>query len=72
MYGSDSTAKAAKVIERAKDEIEKIWQIKKSKETHGHRDDIGEDTPIDEVKAPNLFERAAEEYQALIQTIHSK
>ncbi|KAG6597082.1 hypothetical protein SDJN03_10262, partial [Cucurbita argyrosperma subsp. sororia] len=68
----DSTAKAAKVIERAKDEIEKIWHIKKSKETHGHRDDIGEDTPIDEVKAPNLFERAAEEYQALIQTIHSK
>lgn len=72
MYGSDSTVKAAKVFEKAKDEIEKMLNINKSKETHGQRDDIGEDTPLNEVKAPNLFERAVEEYEAFVQTIHSK
>lgn len=72
MYGSDSTVKAAKVFERAKDEIEKMLHFNKTKETHGQRDDIGEDTPLNEVKAPNLLERAVEEYEAFIQTIHSK
>lgn len=73
--GSDSTVNAAKVLERAKDEIEKMLHIKNShhqKETHGQRDDIGEDTPLNEVKAPNVFERAMEEYEAFIQTFHSK
>lgn len=69
---SDSTVKAAKVFERAKDEIEKMLHFNKTKETHGQRDDIGEDTPLNEVKAPNLLERAVEEYEAFIQTIHSK
>ncbi|XP_038878081.1 uncharacterized protein LOC120070259 [Benincasa hispida] len=69
---SDSTVIAAKVLGRAKDEIEKILHINKTKETHGQRDDIGEDTPLNEVKAPNLLERAVEEYEAFMQTIHSK
>lgn len=71
---TDSTVKATKVFERAKDEIEKMLHIQKShqKETHGQRDDIGEDTPLNEVKAPNVLERAMEEYEAFIQTFHSK
>lgn len=72
MSGSDSAVIAAKVFERAKDEIEKMLHIQKSKETHGQRDDIGEDTPLSEVKAPNLLKRAVEEYEAFMQTIHSK
>ncbi|EXB38867.1 hypothetical protein L484_027301 [Morus notabilis] len=42
------------------------------KETQGMREDIDEETALDDVKAPNLFERAKEEVEALIQTIHSK
>ncbi|KAL5572450.1 hypothetical protein UlMin_022047 [Ulmus minor] len=42
------------------------------KETHGLREDIDEKTPLDDVKAPNVFERAKEEVEALIETIHSK
>lgn len=71
VYGSDGTVIAAKVLGRAKDEIEKMLHINKTKETHGQRDDIGEDTPLNEVKAPNLLERAVEEYEAFMQTINS-
>lgn len=42
------------------------------KETHGVRNDIDENTPLDDVRAPNVFERAKEEVEALIQTIHPK
>ncbi|KAL0547752.1 hypothetical protein IC582_012177 [Cucumis melo] len=69
---SDGSVIAAKVFGRAKDEIEKMLHINKTKETHGQRDDIGEDTPLNEVKAPNLLERAVEEYEAFMQTINSK
>lgn len=43
-----------------------------SKETHGTSDDIGENTPIDEVRAPSIFERAKEEIEAIVQTVHPK
>ena len=57
-----------------------VMHIKKSsphhhhhhKETHGMSDDIDENTPIDEVKGPNVFQRAKEEVEALVQTIHPK
>ncbi|XP_038991486.1 uncharacterized protein LOC120114763 [Hibiscus syriacus] len=39
------------------------------KETHGRNDDIDETTPLNEVKAPNVFERAKEEIEAIIGTI---
>ncbi|CAK9319154.1 unnamed protein product [Citrullus colocynthis] len=42
------------------------------KETHGRRNDIDENTPLDEVRAPNVFERMKEEIEALVQTIHPK
>lgn len=34
--------------------------------------DIDENTPLADVKAPNVFERAKEEIEALVQTIHRK
>lgn len=43
-----------------------------TKETHGRRNDIDENTPLDEVKAPNVFERMKEEIEALVQTIQAK
>lgn len=42
------------------------------KETHGLRDDIDEETPITDVKAPNVFQRAKEEIEAIVEAIHSK
>lgn len=39
-------------------------------ETHGRRNDIDENTLLDDVKAPNVFERAKEEIEALVGTIH--
>lgn len=42
------------------------------KETHGLSDDIDEDTPIDEVKGPGVFERVKEEIEALVEAIHPK
>ncbi|XP_020598364.1 uncharacterized protein LOC110037956 [Phalaenopsis equestris] len=41
-------------------------------ETHGTSDDIDEKTPIDKVKGPNLFERAKEEIEALVEAVHPK
>ncbi|GMI89418.1 hypothetical protein like AT5G57000 [Hibiscus trionum] len=42
------------------------------KETHGRNDDIDETTPLNEVKAPNVFERAKEEIEAIVGTIQPK
>ncbi|QHO01321.1 uncharacterized protein LOC107630394 isoform X2 [Arachis ipaensis] len=43
-----------------------------SRETHGVNNCIDENTSLDDVKAPNLFERAKEEFQALAQLFHQK
>ncbi|KAL3825300.1 hypothetical protein ACJIZ3_021329 [Penstemon smallii] len=42
------------------------------KETHGLRDDIDEKSSMSDVKAPNVFERAKEEIEALVGAIHPK
>ncbi|KAL4302605.1 hypothetical protein GQ457_10G001110 [Hibiscus cannabinus] len=42
------------------------------KETHGRNEDIDETTPLNEVKAPNVFERAKEEIEAIVGAIHQK
>ncbi|PKI44349.1 hypothetical protein CRG98_035260 [Punica granatum] len=42
------------------------------KETHGRSDGIDENTPVSDIKGPNVFERAKEEIEALVQTIHPK
>lgn len=64
------------MIEISKEEIEAIVHGGKSprhyKETHGRSDDIDEDTPIDEVKGPSVFERIKEEIEALVGAIHPK
>lgn len=62
---------------RAKEEIEAIIHHDKSphrhdKETHGLNDDIDENTPINEVKGPNVFERVKEEFEAVVQAMHAK
>lgn len=41
-------------------------------ETHGTSDDISENTPIEKVKGPNVFERAKEEIEAIVEAIHPK
>ncbi|XP_062199784.1 uncharacterized protein LOC133902204 [Phragmites australis] len=41
-------------------------------ETHGTSNDISEDTPVDKVKGPNVFERAKEEIEAIVEAIHPK
>lgn len=40
------------------------------KETHSSSNDIDEGTPIYKVKGPNVFERAKEEIEAIMGTIH--
>ncbi|XP_044381164.1 uncharacterized protein [Triticum aestivum] len=42
------------------------------KETHGTSDDISENTPVEKVRGPNLFERAKEEIEALVEAVHDK
>ncbi|PPD89243.1 hypothetical protein GOBAR_DD13805 [Gossypium barbadense] len=43
-----------------------------TKETHGRSDDIDEDTAVDDVKGPNVFERVKEEVEAIVGAIHPK
>ncbi|KAK6941368.1 hypothetical protein RJ641_026745, partial [Dillenia turbinata] len=67
--------KAPNILDRAKEEIVAILHHEKSsnhenKETHGLRNDIDENTLLDDVKAPNVFERVKEEFEALVQVIH--
>ncbi|CAN1286523.1 hypothetical protein LINPERPRIM_LOCUS19334 [Linum perenne] len=63
-------------IEKAKEKIEKVIHSPRrhrhDKETHGTSNDIDETTSVDEVKGPNVFQRAKEEIEALVETIHPK
>ncbi|XP_048335587.2 uncharacterized protein LOC107424047 isoform X1 [Ziziphus jujuba] len=74
---SENDAKTPKFLDKAKDKIQKIMKHEKSsprhhKETHGMSNDIDENTPVDEVKGPSVFERAKEEIEAVLETIHPK
>ncbi|XP_050382272.1 uncharacterized protein LOC126799180 [Argentina anserina] len=40
-----------------------------TKETHGTSDDIDENTPIDVVKGPGVFERIKEEVEAVFEAV---
>jgi hypothetical protein len=56
-----------------KESEENMHKIKThATETHGTSDDINEDTPVDKVKAPSVFERAKEEIEAIVEAIHPK
>ncbi|KAK6914739.1 hypothetical protein RJ641_019856 [Dillenia turbinata] len=41
-------------------------------ETHGRSDDIDKNTPVDEVKGPNVFERMKEEVEAVVGAVLPK
>ncbi|CAA3013970.1 Hypothetical predicted protein [Olea europaea subsp. europaea] len=73
---SSENGKAPNHIDPKKEEIESLMHKGKPhhhhKETHGRSDDIDESAPISKVKGPNVFERAKEEIEALIGTIHPK
>lgn len=74
---SENHGKSPKFIDIAKGKIGTIMHHDKSpklhdKETHGTSDDIHKSTPVDRVKAPNVFRRAKEEIEAIVQTIHPK
>lgn len=66
------------LAEREKEDFEAILHSQKSswhhhdRETHGLDSGIDENTSLDDVKAPNVFERAKEEFQALAQVFHHK
>ncbi|XP_030530192.1 uncharacterized protein LOC115740749 isoform X2 [Rhodamnia argentea] len=66
---ADDGSNEPHVFQRAKDDDKSPHH---RKETHGTRNDIDENTPLSNVKAPNVFERAKEEIEALVQTIHLK
>ncbi|KAI0494116.1 hypothetical protein KFK09_024247 [Dendrobium nobile] len=55
------------LVERGVDREEKHQN-----ETHGTSDDIDENTPIDKVKGPGIFERVKEEIEALVEALHPK
>ncbi|KAH9607421.1 hypothetical protein KSS87_007511 [Heliosperma pusillum] len=41
-------------------------------ETHGKSDDIDENTPVEVVKGPNVFQRMKEEAEAVVEAIFPK
>ncbi|KAF5956954.1 hypothetical protein HYC85_004179 [Camellia sinensis] len=69
--GSEKDVKAPNLLKKEKEYAEKSHHHH-HKETHGTSDDIDEDTPIDEVKGPNVFERIKEEIEAVVQEILPK
>ncbi|CAL0320287.1 unnamed protein product [Lupinus luteus] len=73
----DKDERSLNMPERAIEEIECIVHSQKcpphlNRETHGLHNGIDENTPLDEVKGPNLFERAKEEFEAIAQVFHHK
>ncbi|KAL5098278.1 hypothetical protein RYX36_002605 [Vicia faba] len=75
----DLKAKEGNIFMKAKAEtksvihhFDKSKQHHHDKETHGMNDDIDENTPINEVKGPNVFERVKEEFEAVLQAINPK
>ncbi|THG00020.1 hypothetical protein TEA_017557 [Camellia sinensis var. sinensis] len=67
----EKDVKAPNLLKKEKEHAEKSHHHH-HKETHGTSDDIDEDTPIDEVKGPNVFERIKEEIEAVVQEILPK
>ncbi|KAJ9547894.1 hypothetical protein OSB04_020437 [Centaurea solstitialis] len=44
----------------------------RNKETHGLRDDIDVNTPLSDIKGPNVFERVKEEFEAIVEIINQR
>ncbi|KAL8537759.1 hypothetical protein ACS0TY_012776 [Phlomoides rotata] len=70
---SDKGIKSPNLLDGVKKEIESVIHSGKSprhdKETHGTSDDIDENTPIDEIRGPSVFQRAKEEIEALVEAV---
>ncbi|CAA3017437.1 Hypothetical predicted protein [Olea europaea subsp. europaea] len=69
---SEKDEKSPKLVDRVKREINSYKSPSHHKETHGTSDDIDENTPVDEVKGPGIFERVKEEIEAVVQAVHPK
>ncbi|CAD5165337.1 unnamed protein product [Musa acuminata subsp. malaccensis] len=71
---AENEVESSNLLERAKKGTDEPVHRGKThhKETHGMSNDIDENTPIGEVVGPNLFERAKEEIEALVEAIHPK
>nr|GMC63562.1 uncharacterized protein LOC109186805 [Ipomoea batatas] len=54
------------------DLCEELRDSSSNSETHGMSDDIDENTPVGNVKGPNVFARAKEEIEAIVEAIHPK
>lgn len=67
----DDGAKSSNVVEGAKNESRVH-----DEETHGTSDDIDQNTPVDEIKAPSVIQRVKEEVEAVagavIDAVHPK
>ncbi|CAH9085694.1 unnamed protein product [Cuscuta epithymum] len=63
MAESARSEKCPNINEKAKKEVHH------DKETHGKSGEIDENTPVDEIKGPNVFERAKEEIEAVVNAI---
>ncbi|XP_010908258.1 uncharacterized protein [Elaeis guineensis] len=69
----ENVMEAPNLTIRAHEEAKTLNRVKThDKETHGTSNDIDENTPVDKVKGPSVFERAKEEIEALVETIHPK
>ncbi|XP_008775150.1 uncharacterized protein LOC103695563 isoform X2 [Phoenix dactylifera] len=69
----ESVVEAPTLTVRANEKAKTLNRVKThDKETHGSSNDIDENTPVDKVKGPSVFERAKEEIEALVGTIHPK
>ncbi|XP_026665378.1 uncharacterized protein LOC103719530 isoform X1 [Phoenix dactylifera] len=69
----ESVVEAPNLADKANKEAKTLNRVKThDKETHGTSNDIDENTPIEKVKGPGVFERAKEEIEALVGTIHPK
>ncbi|XP_019093668.1 PREDICTED: uncharacterized protein LOC109129628 [Camelina sativa] len=78
LSSEEKTVKSPNVLERVKEEIQAMGHHDEKsrshhrKETHGTSDDIDQNTPIDDVKAPGFFQRVIEEIQAIFNAVTPK
>ncbi|KAH9611265.1 hypothetical protein KSS87_008938 [Heliosperma pusillum] len=74
--GLEKKVKSPNLIDRAKKGFDEAFHRHKSprhhKETHGTSNDIDDNTPVESVKGPNVFQRVKEEVEAIVEAVHSK
>ncbi|OAY75367.1 uncharacterized protein LOC109722196 [Ananas comosus] len=72
----EKKVEAPNLHDKSKEESEVDIHIVKEKvhkrETHGKSNDVDENTPLNKIKGPNIFQRAKEEIEAIAGTIHPR